>query len=242
MYWRGSLQQALRHYHDGKFAVALQEFGSVIERTQKPDHPEAVPMVALWYHILTAIQLERYDDAIRDGEMMLDAVLRLDTTGTSVRGERLAGDIQYVLANLQFAGGHAAEAERLYRLVVEGDLGWYMAHAKLAQLYEGQGRWDEAIQERRSAVDANPDDPSLALELGRTLASAGRLPEADSVLQRAVATNPRQTEAIYSLGMVASRLGRSTEARAAFTRFLELAPSRYTALVSDAKARLAALP
>jgi len=241
MYWRGTLQQALRHYHDGKLPVALEEFGSVIERTQKPDHPEAVPPVALWYHILTAIQLQRYDDAIRDGEIMLDAALRLDTTGTSTRAERLAGDIQYLLANLQFAGGHTAEAERLYRLVVEGDLGWYMAHAKLAQLYESQGRLDEAVGERRSAVDANPDDPSLVLDLGRTLVSAGRLPEADSVLERAVVANPRQTEALYSLGIVASRLGRSVEARAVLTRFLELAPSRYTEMIRSAKAQLAAL-
>ena len=53
--------------------------------------------------------------------------------------------------------------------------------------------------------------------------------------------NPRQTEALYSLGMVASRLGRSVEARAVLTRFLELAPSRYTEMITNAKAQLAVL-
>jgi tetratricopeptide (TPR) repeat protein len=241
-FWRGTLQLAIRHYHEAKLTQALDELGSLIQRTQKPGHPESIPPVALWYHILTAIRLGRFDVAIQDGEVLLDRALQEERDDRSLRGGRLVADVEYILAFLNQAAGHAAEAERPYQSVMEGDLSFYMAHAKLADLYESQGRWDESILERRRAVDANPEDPSLVFDLGGTLARASRDSEAAQVLTQAVQANPRETRAAYTLGIVEARLGKTQEARTAFTSFLALAPSRYTELIADAKLRLAALP
>ncbi len=249
LYWRGTLQQALRHFREGKLPQALEEFGTVIQRTEKPGHPENIPPIALRYHMLTALRIARFDDAVHDGQLLLDVARRLvqvmDTTrglqGLRAGADQLVNEMRYVLAELQRAAGDGPEAERLYLQVLESDLSYYMAHARLAGMYETERRWNEAVIERRRAVDANPDDPSLVFELGRTLMSVGLLQEADSVLQRAVAANPRETQAVYSLGMVELRLGHPAEARAALTRFLELAPSRYTEMIADARQRLATL-
>jgi tetratricopeptide (TPR) repeat protein len=241
MYWRGTLQLALRHYHDGKDAAAFDEFGSVIQRSVRWRHAATAPLVALWYHMLAAIRLGRSEDAIRDGETMLEGALRAEQAAATDHTTRMVEDLQYVLANLHQAAGHTADAERLYRLVVERDLGMYMAHARLAQVYGDLGRWDDAIEERESAIAANPDDPSLLFDLGRTLADAGRLAEADTALQQAERANPREFRAVYALGIVEAGLGHSPDARAAFERFLSLAPSRYEALIADARRRLAAL-
>ena len=43
----------------------------------------------------------------------------------------------------------------------------------MARMFEAQKQWDDAVKERQAAVDVNPDDPSLLVDLGATLATAG---------------------------------------------------------------------
>ena len=249
--WVGTLQPALRHFHDGKLSQALEEFGAVIQRTAVPDHPEKIPPIALRYHLLTALRIARFDDAIRDGQLSLDVALHFaqitDTAHDAVQAlqglsRELVTEAKYVLAEVYRAAGNGPEAERLYLQVLESDLSYYMAHARLAEMYEMERRWAEAVSERRRAVDADPEDPSLVFDLGVTLANAGLLSEADSTLRRAAAANPREARAMYVLGVVNVGLGRSAEARAAFNTFLSLAPSRDAGIIADARQRLARSP
>jgi len=250
-YWRGTLQQALRHFHEGKLPQALEEFGTVIQRTEEPGHPEKIPPIALRYHMLTALRIARFDDAIRDGQLLLDVALRLAQITDTAHGalqalQEVSGGLvnenRYVLAEVYRAAGNGPEAERLYLQLLERDLSYYMAHARLAAIYEAERRWAEAISERRRAEDANPEDASLVFDLGVTLANAGLLAEADSTLRRAEAANTREVRAAYVLGVVNAGLGRPAVAREAFNTFLSLAPSRYTEMIADARQRLAALP
>ena len=248
--WVGTLQPALRHFHDGKLPQALEEFGTVIQRTSQPGHPEKIPPIALRYHMLTALRIARFDDAIHDGQLMVDVAQYLAQLADTARGaspalqaltHSLVTEMRYILAEVYRAAGNGPEAERLYQQVLESDLSYYMAHARLAAIYEAERRLPEAVSERRRAVEANPDDPSLVFDLGLTLANAGLLPEADSTLRRAAAANPREVRAMYVLGIVDAGLGRPPEARAAFNTFLTLAPSRYATMIADARQRLAAL-
>ena len=54
-----------------------------------------------------------------------------------------------------------------------------MAHVHLANMYEQHAMWPQAIRERQEAANANPDDPSLQLDLGETLAQAGQWQDAE---------------------------------------------------------------
>jgi Flp pilus assembly protein TadD len=101
--------------------------------------------------------------------------------------------------------------------------------------------WPVAIKERRAAVSANPDDPSLLLDLGKTLAGAGDWAGAEQTLKQAGDANPRDSRVPYYLGIVQQQLNKKEEARASFDRFIALAPSRYARQVDNAKQRLAAL-
>ncbi|PYO67067.1 MAG: hypothetical protein DMD71_08060 [Gemmatimonadetes bacterium] len=201
--------------------------------------------------MLTALRIARFDDAIRDGQLLLDVALRLAQITDTAHGalqalQEVSGGLvnenRYVLAEVYRAAGNGPEAERLYLQLLERDLSYYMAHARLAAIYEAERRWAEAISERRRAEDANPEDASLVFDLGVTLANAGLLAEADSTLRRAEAANTREVRAAYVLGVVNAGLGRPAVAREAFTTFLSLAPSRYTEMIADARQRLAALP
>ncbi|HXF95354.1 MAG TPA: tetratricopeptide repeat protein [Gemmatimonadales bacterium] len=137
--------------------------------------------------------------------------------------------------------GRPADALSRYREVVEQDIGFYMAHVRMAEIHEGAARWDRAVEARRHALNANPDDPSLMLDLGVTLAKAGRLADAEEALRQALEANPRDARVPYYLGVVQQQLGEAADAAASFRRFLTLAPSRYDRQIADARRRLASL-
>ena len=53
-----------------------------------------------------------------------------------------------MLADLNRAAGHPSEARDLYELVCQDDLSFYMAHVRLAEIYESENRSEQAILER----------------------------------------------------------------------------------------------
>ena len=146
-----------------------------------------------------------------------------------------------MLAVLNQRGGDQTEAIRLFQLTLENDIGYYMAHVQMANIYESNQMWPQAVQARHRAINANPDDASLVMDLGLTLAKAGQWASAEEPLQQAVTSSPRDARVPDYLGSVEQQLGKAAEARAAFTRFLAIAPSRYERQIADAKVRLAAL-
>ncbi|HKV69721.1 MAG TPA: tetratricopeptide repeat protein, partial [Gemmatimonadales bacterium] len=101
--------------------------------------------------------------------------------------------------------------------------------------------WDSATVEAQAAVEADPDDPSLLLDLGVIDAESGHLPEAAATFKRAIALDPRYPEVYYRLGLVTQALGQPGEARDALTHFVAVAPRRMTIEVADAKKRLDSL-
>lgn len=236
--WKGSLSYAMRAFRDAEWQLAAARFDSVIAKATRSKKPEGVPPFALWYHALTQVELGRYDSAVNDLLRMLDVSLR----DTSAYGRAQAFGHQYTLAYLHQLAGNSPEAARIYRGLLEDQLGLDLGHAQLASALEGLGRWDEAVAERRNAVNANPDDPSLLFDLGVTLHNAGYSTESAGVLEQALAANPRETRAHFVLGAALRAQGKTDQARQAYTRFLKLAPGRMTELQAAARRRLAELP
>jgi len=153
----------------------------------------------------------------------------------------VADEYRYVLAYITQRANDPNGAVALYQDALTVDLGLYPAHSRIADIYEGARMWPQAIEARRHAINANPDDAGLHLGLGVTLAKAGRLAEAEGALAHALELNPRESRAAYYLGIVRQQQGKSAEARSTFERFIALAPSRYARQIDDATQRLAAL-
>jgi Tfp pilus assembly protein PilF len=154
----------------------------------------------------------------------------------------LANDYRYIVASLQHRAGRTADARATYRDVLANDLGYYMAHVRLADLSVAAEDWPVAIQERRTALELASSDPTTKLDLGVTLARAGNMVEADSVLGSAAEAAPRDSRVSYYRGLVSLSLNDAASARAHFDRFLRMAPSRYGQQIADAKRRLQGLP
>ena len=102
--------------------------------------------------------------------------------------------------------------------------------------------WAQAVEEARRAVTANPDDPSLLVDLAEMLRDGGRLAEAEAAFRQAAQANARNPRVAYELGLVEQQVGNPSAAKQAFTRFMAIAPSGMSTEIADAKQRLAALP
>jgi tetratricopeptide (TPR) repeat protein len=226
----------------GNYAGAYGRFDLLVQEAPTRGDREALPEFVYYFRGLAAAHIGRWDDAITDFERLLakaDERQSRDSLLYYIPVE--TNQYRYMLGVLNHRAGRLADAEHFYRTALEKDLGLYMAHARLASIAENKGDWPTAAAERRAAVNANPDDPSLLLDLGRTLSSWGDFPAADEALKQGVDANPRDSRGWYYLGIVEQQLNKKEGARAAFTRFISLAPSRYVRQIEDAKQRLAAV-
>lgn len=196
----------------------------------------------VWLHGLAAAHSNHPDVAITDFGNLVHRASQAEKSDSTTDDTPLdVNEYRYMIAVLKQRGGQAGEAVNTYQQVLTTDVGNYMAHVQLARIYEGGRDFDRAIQERRRAVETNPDDSSLLLDLGLALGKAGRFQEASEALAQASEANPRDSRSYYWLGIANVQLSKKEDARAAFNRFLELAPSRYADQIAAAKQRLAQL-
>ena len=227
----------------GNFDDAYQRFQRMVLDMGGDRHPERVPTFIYWWHGLAAAHVNKNEDAVFDFRQILDRYLQVERrrrdsiTTVPMR----TNEYRYELAVMKQRAGQLDEAIGLYREALENDAGLYPAHSRLATIYEARNLWDQAVAERRAAVNVSPDDPSLLVDLGRTLASARRTLEAEQAFRQAMDANPHDARIPYYLGRIEEQLSKPTDARAAYTRFLSIAPSRYATQIADAKQRLETL-
>ena len=236
------LYQGLDDVEAGKYEAAYNSLSRLYDETHPAALREALPNWVFYYKGLAAAHIGRFDEAVGDFLRLLDRAdghTNPDSLTYYIPIE--ANQYRYIIGVLQMRAGHFNEAITQLRGTLEKDFGMYTAHVRLAEIYEQHGMMPMAIQERRAAVTANADDPSLLFDLARTLAKAGQSAEAEQVLQQAGAANPRDARIPYLLGVIEQQLNKPADAKQAFTRFLSLAPSRYAPQVADARKRLDAL-
>lgn len=240
-YWASTFERAVGRYQDGDYKAARDQCDTILAKMHQRSDADSGIATVWWYHLLASAGLEDYDRAIDDGEKLLDRALRVEIADSVHTTERLSHEYEWVLAHLHQRAGHYQEAERLYKRAAEDNLGEYMAHVELANIYEAQNRLEDAVLERERAMAADVGDASVELQAGLTYEYAGHFAQADTVLRQAIADNPRETRSYYVLGLVELQLGRADEAKKVLDQFLALAPSRYQAMLEDARRRRAAL-
>ncbi len=231
----------LDQYFLGEYQRAYDRFTRVINAIDGDRHPDRIPSNVLWWHGLASARVERWPEAISDFEKLMDRSLDPVRRDSLVHFPLRTNEFRYILAYLKQRSGKVNEAIDLYREAITNDIGLYMAHVRLADMYEAAQMFDQAVLSRRNAVNANPDDASLLVDLGKTLANGGRFQEAVEPLRQATDMNPRDARGYFYLGLVLEQMGSKDEARTALTRFTSLAPSRYDRQIVIAKQHLAAL-
>jgi tetratricopeptide (TPR) repeat protein len=229
-------------FGEGRYELAHGALKAWVERAHPKQPRDSLPDFLFWFRGLSAAHQRAYTVATEDFRTLLDRSLQSERADTLIQIPLHTNDYRYVLAVLYQHWGKPADAMRLYQEALANDLGLYMAHVRLAQMYREYKMWDQAITEARRAIETNPDDPSAVLDLGVILAEANRAAEAEAALGQAVAANPRDPRAIYHLGIVRQQLAKPAEAREVLARFVAMAPAtRYAGQIADAKQRLVVL-
>ena len=198
---------------------------------------DSLPSGLLWMHGVLSAHTGRFQSAVQDISALLKRLLRLERADSLHPIPLPTNEVRYLLAAIQQNAGNSDDAIQLYRQVIENDVGNYMADVQLARVYEESQAWSQAVAARRAAIAANPDDPTLQIDLGASLIGA-RFPErAESVLVEAGLTlhDPRL---YYVLGRAQEAQHKREEARTSYETFLTMAPSRWAEAIADARRRV----
>ena len=98
------------------------------------------------------------------------------------------------------------------------------AHLNLGIILYNQGRYEEALDAARIAVEQRPDYSRTHANLGAALNELGRYEEAELHLRRAIALNPQEWHAHLNLGEASYKQARHEEALEATRVVIEQAP------------------
>lgn len=237
--------QGFSDCQEGRYADCHGRFEALIRAINGDRYAQRIPNSVLWYKGLAAAHIGKYDLATEHFRLLMkrnvDFEKDLEDKGELTRVPLRTNEYRYTLATILHAAGKTSDAIILYQEVLSNDIGAYMAYVRLANIFEAQKEYERAATERLRAVNANPDDASLLLDLGVTLGKAGDFAQAEARLQQALELNPRDVRPLFWLGIAAQQQGKAADARAAFSRYVTLAPSRYERQIAMARERLTQL-
>jgi predicted Zn-dependent protease len=206
------------------------------------DSSETLPDDFIWYFALAADR-SGHPDLAMDGFRELAQRAGRRESEALILGPT-GGDRELFLALYGMAAdrvGHAVIARAALREALTVDLTLYQAHSRLADIAETTGNTDEAIAERRAAIDLAPDVGRLHMDLGVTLLQAGRPAEAKVEFLEAAVTLPWDPGVLLFLFQSAVTTADRPTAERAFTALELFAPRRNAEQVADARRRLAEL-
>jgi Tfp pilus assembly protein PilF len=141
-----------------------------------------------------------------------------DEAKAPVLEARQAADIRVAVARTLEQRGDLGQAQEAYLEALKQDPGRGDACARLAVLYDRQGKWAESEEFYRKAHDLQGDSPGLLCNRGYGLYLQGRWEEAETTLHQAIVLDPANQRAHNNLGLTLARSGRSVEALAEFRR------------------------
>jgi tetratricopeptide (TPR) repeat protein len=227
---------------EGNYDGAYNRLNRLYDETQPQEVREGLPSFVFYYRGLAAAHIGHYREAIADFQRLINRLGGKPSADSLVYYiPTQLNEYRYMIAVLTEKNGDTNDAIDLYHQLLTEDASFYMAHARLAGIYESHNMIAQAISERQAAINANPDDASLLYELGLTYAKTGQWPLAEQQLKAAMAANPHDARVPYYLGIVEQQQKNAAGARDAFTKFIAMAPSRYERQIADAKQRMSTL-
>jgi tetratricopeptide (TPR) repeat protein len=240
VWWVYPLTKAINDFRRQKFEDAKRRLEKLLDDPASGEDGAGLPYDALWLHGLANAHLNDFPRAASSFTLLMNRAAE-DAQNMPELNPMAANDYRYFTAAMMSRAGQYDLASILFRQALENDPSLFMAHSELARIHEHAGRWDEATAERQRAMNANPDNGDLILDLGFTLLRAGMPEEAFEIFQQAEKANPRDPRAPYQLGLVALKLGRHDIARTSLGRFLALAPARLATEIANSKRHLEGL-
>ena len=135
-----------------------------------------------------------------------------------------AGQALLAQALARHQAGRLAEAERLYKQILEAYPNQPDALHFLGVLAHQAGRYEDAVEFIRQALAIKPDYPEAHNNLGNAYQRLGRLEDAATAYGKAIEARPDYAEAHNNLGIVLRDQDKLEEAAAAHAKAIALKP------------------
>jgi tetratricopeptide (TPR) repeat protein len=169
--------------------------------------------------------LQEYDSAYAEFAFVVNALeaKQQQELGWTKKYESKAMDL-YEMGIIREMQGRKDDARELYGRALVEDIGWYMAHVRLAGLAAAAGDTTAALAEWALAAEIKNADPSIFYRYAAMLAAAGRTEDALKQLRAAIAMNPDYAAPYELVGRLEDARGRTADAVRAYREFLQRAP------------------
>jgi len=105
-------------------------------------------------------------------------------------------------------------------------------HSCLGLVYDGTGKYDQAVAEYQRAIELDPSDENAHLGLALALEHQGAIDKAEQTLRSTVDSHPRSWIAYNALGLFYNRRNQFDKATEMLKKVTELAPEGYAAYVN----------
>jgi tetratricopeptide (TPR) repeat protein len=206
------LDEAIELHHAWRLDDAEARYRHLLERA--PDHPDVLQRLG------AALAARGGDDDLDEAITLLQRAVAL----TGAPTERNAGLHNNLGNALRRAKQTAAAEQVLHELVTAVPRDWQAWH-NIGQLYNEQGRYDEAAGALRRSVALEPTYAESHAVLGAVLINVGRLNAAVASLRRALELGGNEYQSYSYLGIVHRQLGDLREAERCFRIALERLPN-----------------
>ena len=169
------------------------------------------------------VRLNETDSAIAD---LSELIRHLESVERdSVVTPYFAKDfLYYAVGMLQGSQQRFGEARTAFEHALLENLGFYMAHVRLAGTLAMLNDTTTALSELETAILIRPDDPLVLVYDGSLLVGAGRVREGEQRLRAALRADSDYALPHVFLGFAAEKRNDTTTARAEYTEYLLRAP------------------
>jgi tetratricopeptide (TPR) repeat protein len=120
-----------------------------------------------------------------------------------------------------FNGGLHDTAEQQFKMAIQTDPTYDIAHFNLGKVYQKKREWGKAIDAFEAATQRAPTNASYFYDLGEAYFEAKQLEKAEAALKKSAEIDGKLFKAHWRLGQVYIRLERPKEADAALRRAIE---------------------
>ncbi len=214
---RNRVEKAYLAYQTGDYPLALEQWRQEIARK-----PERLDL--RFHRAHTFYWMAQYDSAIVELRAAIAAMMPADTATWSLVPRT---DVLYYAIGIAYErAGQPDSAKEAYSQALVANLGIYMAHARLSNIFLAEGDSAKALQEVLVALDVAPREALFIAHYGSVLLRIGRFAEALEQLRTATTISPRYAAPYFLIGMAYRGLGRSRDALRSFDVFLSSASQR----------------
>jgi len=121
----------------------------------------------------------------------------------------------------------ASQAQTACEKAVAMDANRAESHACLGMVYEGTGKYEDAVSQYQRAVGLEPTNDDAIRGLASAYAKLGKMEEAEKTFQIAISVRPQYWKGYNSLGALYVSEGRYADAANMFSQVIALAPDSF---------------